>query len=60
MPQVDIAVFLPIIISLFCTCTFYFGFILVYLLFPFVAGIKAGYSFLSKIKQFKSVLILFY
>ena len=57
MPQVDNTIFLPIIMSLFNCCSLFYGFILVYIFYPFVTKIKISYSFFSKIKQIKNILI---
>ena len=51
MPQVDNSIFLPIIMSLFKCCSLSYGFILVYVFYPFVTKIKIKYAFFSKIKQ---------
>jgi len=57
MPQLDIALFLSIIISLSIICTLVYGFILVQLFFPFVSRIKASYFIFRMVKQFKIILI---
>ncbi len=56
MPQVDNTIFLPIIMSLFKCCSLCYGFILVYIFYPFVTKIKIRYVFFSKIKQIKNIL----
>lgn len=57
MPQVDNTIFLPIIMSLFKCCSLCYGFILVYVFYPFVTKIKITYAFFNKIKQLKNILI---
>ena len=46
-----------IIMSLFKCCSLSYGFILVYVFYPFVTKIKIKYAFFSKIKQIKNILI---
>jgi len=56
MPQVDNSIFLPVVMSLFKCCSLVFGFMLVYVFYPFVTQIKLGYVFLSRVKQLKNIL----
>ena len=57
MPQVDNAIFLPIVMSLFKCFSLCYGFLLVYVFYPFVTKIKIMYNFFMKIKQLKNILI---
>jgi len=60
MPQVDLALFLPIVLSLFKICSLCYGFILVYVFYPFVTNIKLLYVFFNKIKQLNNIFINFF
>jgi len=57
MPQVDGAIFLPVILSLVKGCVVCYGILFVYLFYPFVSSIKVAYNFFSKIQVLKNILI---
>jgi len=56
MPQVDVSIFLPIIMSLFKVTSLFFAFFLVNIGFGFVTRIKLTYVWFNKIKQIKNIL----
>jgi len=56
MPQLDVSVFLSIIISLCVICTMVYSVIIVYLFFPFVARIKLSFIVYRKVKLINQIL----
>jgi len=56
MPQVDNTIWFSIIFSLLKSSIVCYGFILVYLFFPFISRIKVIYNFFSKIRFIKKLL----
>jgi hypothetical protein len=59
VPQIDVAVFLPIVFSLCVMGIVFYGFGLVYVLFKFVSRIKMYFNGFHKIQQFEKVLKVF-
>ena len=56
MAQVDITVFFSIVFSLFKCSAICYGFLLVYVFYPFISRIKIIYNFLDKIRFIKKLL----
>ena len=57
MPQVDIVLYLPIVIDLFILCSLFFGLGFGYLFYPFIVAIKTPYSFLCRIMQSSKLVV---
>jgi len=56
MPQVDVTLFLSIIVSVVKSSSVFYCFFIVYLFYPFISKIKIIFNFFSKIKQIKNII----
>ena len=57
MPQVDSAIFLPVVLSLVKGCAICYAILFVYLFYPFISTIKTAYNFFGKIQLLKDILV---
>ena len=57
MPQVDSAIFLPVVLSLIKGCSVCYAILFVYLFYPFVSTIKVVYNFFEKVQLLKDILV---
>lgn len=57
MPQVDISVFLPIIINLVIISFICYSILLVFIFYPFISKIKLFFNFFSKVRFIKEIII---